>query len=133
MLSGMLCAVKISFAVVAPFRRNLLEGRAHPLDIRRDEAGMIVKYAQLVDLLERRSDFCLRPLNILAVLATAGIAAVGAREKRQRVLNAIVAHLPQRVGQIRLPVAVAPVDRQLQVVRVEFLLAAPRSARGSAR
>ena len=60
--------------------------------------------------------------DVLPILATAGVRAERRREERQRLSNAVVAHLPERVDEQRVPVAVAEVDRELDRVFGELLL-----------
>src|SRR5262245_18900147 len=74
---------------------------------------MIEKGPQLIDHRSTIADGLLRRGNVLAILAAARIAAERGGEKSNRPLHAFGLHLPQRVGQERMPVAVAPVERQL--------------------
>ena len=80
-----------------------------------------------------RPHLLLRVEEVLAVLPAARVRRVGRREERERPLDPVVGHLAQRVGEERIPVPVAEVDRERDPVRVELARAAPRSARGSAR
>ena len=51
-------------------------------------------------------------LDVLDVLAASRVRTERGGHKRQRVAHAIVAHLPHRVGQQRVPVPIAPINRQ---------------------
>ena len=107
---------------VAALGRNLGQRVARPLDHRLDEAGMIEEHAELVDLRRRRADLLLGAGDVFAILPAAGIRTERAGDERQRPLHAVGRHLPQRIGQQRMPVAIAPVDRQLRPVLGQFPL-----------
>ncbi len=51
-----------------------------------------------------------RGFDVLEVLATRRVRAVSGGDERERALDAVVSHLADGVGQIRMPVAIAPVD-----------------------
>ena len=116
----------------APRLGDLLEGGRHALHERLDEAGVVVERAQLVDLRRALADLGARPRDVLEVLAAARVGAVGGGEERERARDAVVGHLPQRVGQQRVPVAVPPVDRQRHAVPLQ-LLAQRRHERAALR
>ena len=78
-------------------------------------------------------DFCLCARDVLAILPAAGIRAERAGDERQRAAHAVGRHLPQRVGQQRMPIAIAPIDRQLRPVLGQFALERRDQLRGSAR
>jgi len=78
-----------------------------------DEPGVVEVVAQLV---EHRCALEVgdRVEEVLAVLAAPGVRRVGARHEAGGPGDAVGRHLPQRVGEVGVPVAVAPVDRQVQ-------------------
>ncbi len=76
-----------------------------------DEIGMIVKDPQLVHARGFGTDRGLGPRDIFAVLATAGIGAIRGQHETDGVLDPVAGHLGERVGEERMPVAVAPVNR----------------------
>ena len=78
---------------------------------------MIVEDSKLVDLHR-----ALRLRDIFTILPAAGIRAEGRRHESQRPLHAVGFHLPQRIGQQRMPVAIAPIDRQAGSAAGEFAL-----------
>ncbi len=89
-----------------------------------DEAGVVEVVPQLVGLRQ------LQPLllqrgerigEVLAVLAAAGVGGVGAGGEDQDAAAAVAHHVPEGVGEIGRPVAVAPVHRQVQAVLGEVL------------
>ena len=92
------------------------------IDVRLDQPGMVVEQAQLQHLRSVGADLLLRVEDVLAVLPAAGVRAERRREERERLADAVVAHLPQGVGEQRVPVAVAEVDRQLDRVLGELPL-----------
>lgn len=96
----------------------------HTLDHRLQEAGVVEVVPQFVDLRQ------LEPLGlqrgqrvgeVLAVLAAAGVRGVGAGGEDEDAATAVGDHLAQGVREVRRPVAVAPVDRQVQAVVGEVL------------
>ena len=62
------------------------------------------------------ADFLAGPADVLAILPAARIRAVRRQDDRQGLLDAGLGHLAEGVGQHRVPVAVAPVDRQRHAV-----------------
>src|SRR5580704_12350871 len=80
---------------------------------------MIVELAQLVDL---RSTCYLRarPLDVFQVLTATRVRTKDGGDETERPVDAVCAHLPQRVGQERMPVAIAPIDGKLQPVAGQF-------------
>ena len=82
-----------------------------PVGVGGDEVGVVVEDAKLVDGRGVRSDCGSSPCDIFAVLAATGVGAVCRQHDRQRVLDPRGGHLGKRVGQQRVPVSVAPVDR----------------------
>ena len=122
----MLWAVNSKLAASRRATGILRKASPHPLDHRLDEAGMVEEHAQLVDLrrlsaqppAERRSmssRYCRQPEYELN----------GARDECQSAPDAVGGHLAKRVGQQRVPIAVAPVDRQLRSMIGQF----PRQGR----
>ena len=89
---------------------------------RRDEARMVEADAQLVDLRRVRHQALHGLVEILAVLAAAAVRAERARHVRERAAHSGVRHLRDACRQQRMPVAIAPVDRQRGAVRVELVL-----------
>ncbi len=73
---------------------------------------MVVELAQLVDHGSARADLCAGVLDVFEVLPARRVGAVRGRDERERSLDAVVAHLAHRVGEERVPVAVAPVHGQ---------------------
>jgi len=51
------------------------------------------------------------PLNVLQILAAAGIGAERRSWKRDGAADAILLHLANRIGQEGVPVAISPIDR----------------------
>ena len=94
---------------------------------------MIEEDSELVDGWRGGADFLLCAGDVLAILAATGVRTVGAGDEGQRVPDAVGCHLPQRVGEQRMPIAVAPIDRQVGAVRGEFRLERGDQLRGSAR
>src|SRR6476469_3112494 len=82
---------------------------------------MIEEHAELVDRRRGGANFCLSGSNVFAVLATARIRAVRAGDECQGTTNSVGRHLAKRVGEQRMPVAIAPVDRQMRAVSRKFL------------
>ncbi len=79
---------------------------------RSDVAGVVVELAELVDDGRTGTDGFARGFDVLEVLATRRVRAVSGRDECERALDAVVSHLAHRVGQIGVPVAIAPVDGQ---------------------
>ena len=100
------------------------ERRQHTVDHRADEAGVVEVVPQLVDLRHRQP---LGPQGgervgeVLAVLPAARVRGVGAGRQDGDTAVAVVDHRAQGVGQVGRPVAVAPVDGQVQAVLGEVL------------
>ena len=94
-------------ASAAPLFRNLFERGADILNVRLDEARMIIEGAQLSDLRRSWADLSLAPLDVFAVLAAARIRAVGGSDEGQRVFDPVGGHLLRvsaSIGcQLRLP------------------------------
>ena len=116
----MLWAVKSSRASALALGRNLGQCRGDPIGRRLDEAGMVVEQPELVDLRRGGADLLPGVLDVLKILPAARIRAERRGDKRQGPLDAVFGHLADGVGQQRMPVAIAPVDRQLRPVGVQF-------------
>ena len=109
----MLCAVKATGAAGQLFQRC-----AHSVDHGIEETGVIVECAEFIDVrLAIAGGY-----DVLAVLAASGIRIESGGEKCQRVPDAGVTHLAERVGQHRMPVAIAPVNGKMRTFGVEQLL-----------
>ncbi len=100
------------------------ERRQHTVGHRADEAGVVEVVPQLVDLRHRQT---LGPEGgegvgeVLAVLAAARVRGVGTGRQYGDTAVPVVDHRAQGVGQVGRPVAVAPVDGQVQAVLGEVL------------
>ena len=81
---------------------------------------MVEEHPRLHHLRRPGADRLLGVEDVLPVLAAPRIRRVGGREERERALDSVTGHLAERVGQERVPVAVAEVDRQVDAVRVEL-------------
>ena len=101
-------------------RGNLGKGGRQVLRVRPDEPGVVEERTGAQDLGRLVADLDLSGEEVLAVLAAAGVGAVGGREERERPADAAVGHLTQNVGQEGMPVAVSEVDRQVDAVGVEL-------------
>ena len=109
--------------LLASLGGNLFERRPRSLDHRLDEARVIEEHAQLVDLRARVGPTSAwAASNVLAVLPAAGVGAERAGDKGQRPADAVGRHLPQRIGQQRMPIAIAPIHRQRRPVRGQLAL-----------
>ncbi len=86
---------------------------------RLDEAGVVEVGADLVDPGRVRPGRGHRPVDVVQVLAAGRVGAVGGRRERDRASHAVGRHPPHGVIEVRLPVPVAPVERQLERVRAE--------------
>ena len=102
--------------VVAQFTDRLSNAGDH----RVDESGMVETHADLLDPRRPRTDLGLGPHEVLAVLSTSAKATEHAGEKRQRPLPAVAFHLFESFGEHRVPIPVAPVDRQIDALRLKL-------------
>jgi hypothetical protein len=82
---------------------------------------MVVEHTQLVDNRRGWTGLGASGLDVLPVLATARVRAVSRGKVGQRPLSAVRHHLPDRIAEKRMPVPVAPVNRQLDLVTPKFL------------
>src|SRR5690606_6636361 len=98
---------------------NALERLAHARRDGLDEQRVIERAAQPID--ERRArDARRRLVQVLAILPAARVRAEHARDVGDRAAHTVAAHLLERVLEERMPVAVAPVDRQCRSLRGEL-------------
>ena len=105
---------------------------ANLIGLRLDEQRVIVELAQLVDV--RRAVYLgARPLDILQILAATRVGTKDGGDESERIAHAVGPHLTQRVGEQRMPIAIAPIDGQLQAVARQFAFRARRSRRGCDR
>src|ERR1043166_9683725 len=81
---------------------------------------MVEEHPNLIDFRRARPDFLLRTGNVFAVLAASRVRTVGGGDEGKGALNTIQLHLRQRSRQHGMPVAIAPVDRQLRTVLRKF-------------
>ena len=81
---------------------------------RLDEAGVVEEAPDLVDPGRVRAHLGARPIDVLQVLPTARVGAVGGGHQGDGPPHAVGRHGPYRVGQVRRPVPVPPVDGQRQ-------------------
>ena len=81
---------------------------------------MIVEDANLVDRRCGGSDGLSRGDDVFTVLTAAGIGTVGRGKDGKDSLHSVGGHLSHGVGQQRMPVAVAPIDRQVDPGAIEF-------------
>src|SRR5205085_7516583 len=91
---------------------DLSERGAQAQDVRPDEAGVVEEGAQLLDARRAFAYRRARSLDVFAVLPAARIRTISRNDEGERALDSVVPHLPDGVGQERVPVAVAPVDGQ---------------------
>jgi len=105
---------------VAPVLGHGRQRLRDPLDHRLDEARMVEEEPQFVDLGRVPAHRVPRVFDVFQVLPAARIGAEGRSDQRQRPPHAVGGHLPQRVGEERVPVAVAPIDRPVRAVGVEL-------------
>lgn len=100
------------------------QGLQHAFGHGLDEALVIEVVPELVDLRQLQAlglQGGERVGEVLAVLAAARVRGVGAGGEDQDAAVAVGDHLAQGVRQVGRPVAVAPVDRQIQTVAREVL------------
>ena len=94
------------------------QGGQHRVDHRLHESRMVEVVAQLVQ--HRRPGHRRHGVEeVLAVLAAARPRRVGARDEAGRPGHPVVLHALHGVGEVRVPVAVAPVDGQVDAGRGE--------------
>ena len=91
-------------------------------DHRLDEAGMVEVVPDPVQLRRPLPHDVDGSCEVLAVLPATGVRRVGRGQQDDRSAHTGVGHLSNRVGQVGRPVAVAPVDRQVETARRELRL-----------
>jgi hypothetical protein len=85
---------------------------------RTDEARMVEVVAQPAQLDAETAD---RVVEVFSVLPAAGVGRVGTGHEAGRTTYAVGCHLARGVAKVGIPVAVAPVDRQVDTVLGEVL------------
>ena len=86
---------------------------------------MIVKGPELVDRRGTLPDLLPSLLDVFAILTATAVAAVRGRHERERPLLSVGLHFAQRVCNEWMPVPIAPVDRKVDVTRLELFLERP--------
>ena len=76
--------------------------------------------AVVLDLGRRGAGLGTGALDVLAILPASRVRAVGRGHEGEGAFPPVAGHLPQRVGQKRMPIAVAPVDRQVWTMVLQF-------------
>src|ERR1043165_7081095 len=99
---------------------TLFPRRPHVGNIRFDEQRVIVKLAQLLNARRAWSNLRLRVRNVFQILATTRIRTVSRSHERERIAHAIFSHASNRVDEHRMPVAIAPVDRQSWAISLQL-------------
>ena len=92
------------------------------VDVGFHEIWVVVEHQQLFNYRCRFTYGLLSRQDVLSILTTTGIGAVGGRHKRQSTADTVTCHLLHRVGEHRMPVSISPVNRQFDLMRIEFLL-----------
>ncbi len=103
-----------------PVLGNLCQGLGDPLPIYLDPVGVIVEGPDLAKGHVFQVQFLCSVLNVLPVLPAAGIGTVGRGHVIDAAMNTVAMHLLQGVAEVGFPVPVAPVYRQVDVVRLEL-------------
>ncbi len=103
---------------------SFAERGANLVGLRFDEQRMIVERAQFFDAGRIRSHFGARLLDIFQVLAASRVRTEDGSDKGERTRHTVGLHLAQRVGEKRMPVAIAPVNRNPRTQAREFALKA---------
>ncbi len=103
-------------------RTQLVSGGSGGVHERSHEPGMVEEGTELVDLGRPLADRGPGPVDVVEVLPAARIGAVGGGDERKCAADPVVGHTRHRVGQERVPVAVAPVDGQVGPAGGERLL-----------
>ena len=103
---------------IAPLGRHFVPSRGDAIGRRLDEARMIVEQPQFVDLRRGGADRLPGELDVVEILPAAGIGAERRGDKGQGPFDAVFGHLADGLVEHRMPVAVAPVDRQPRPIGV---------------
>ena len=101
--------------------RKLRQASGEVVRHRPNKSRVIEEHPELVDLRGPVTQRGQRRGNVFAVLAAAGIAAVGTGDKCRHASNARVCHFAERVGEERVPVPIAPVNGESGAAVSEFL------------
>ena len=115
------------------FIRNPGQSAAGRFNHRLDESGVVVENPNLVERHRISPERFDRAEHILPVLPATGLGAECGGDENQHPRDAIRAHLVDRVGEQRMPVAIAEVDRQVDSIAATGRPRAQRSRRGSGR
>ncbi len=75
-----------------------------------DERRMVEECPQFLHFRSARSRRSLRTSNVFPILPAAGVGTIGRGHKAHRPPDAILFHLPQRIGQKRMPIPVSPIN-----------------------
>jgi hypothetical protein len=94
----------------AALRRDERQGRGHAFRIGGDETFMLPKGREFVDPWSRGPHRRACSLDVLDVLAAARVGGVRRSCDGKRASHPTGRHLPDRIGQHGVPVAIAPVD-----------------------
>src|ERR1051325_2773034 len=102
-------------------RGNLRKRSPDILNIRLDESRVIEKRAQLFHARRIIAHRLPGALNIFKILSATRIRAISRRDESERVFDSVGAHLSERIGEQRVPVSIAKIDRKREAMRSEFL------------
>src|SRR6185369_1424622 len=100
--------------------RNLLKCSTNMLDVRLDKQWVIVELSQLLNAWRAWSNLRLRVADVFQILSTTRVRTISRGHKREGVLNAIISHATDGVDEHRMPIAIAPVDRQSWAIPLEL-------------
>src|SRR5579871_4567779 len=106
----------------APGGGNLIERRAKLVGLSLDEERVIIERPQLVDFRRGRSRFPPRLVDVFEILTASRVRAEHRRHETECPLYSPRLHFAQRVGEERMPVAVAPVNRKTRSFLFEKVL-----------
>lgn len=85
-----------------------------------DEVGVVVEDADLVDFHSGKGGILECRGDIFAVLTAAGVAAEAGGDIAEHAADTVIVHLFESLWKERMPVAVAPIERQVDVVLIKF-------------
>ena len=88
--------------------------------VRFDESGVIEEEPQLVHLRCSGAGGLERPDDVFAILPAPGVATEGRGYECQGPAYSVVSHLPYRVRQVGMPVAIPQIDRQCRRVACQL-------------
>src|SRR5947208_15258069 len=83
---------------------------------------MVEEGTQLVDLGCACANFGLGAGNVFAILPASGVRTVSGSDKGEGVTNTVLLHLPDRVPEQGMPVAVSPIDGTVKTVVRELFV-----------